>query len=277
MPIDIEALGIGRLSVGERLELIEEIWDSLPVKVLPDEVPAWHLPELAGAAPATRRRGWVKPWREVLGRHNEQPNPTAPVSPCPRRPRLPSTCLPTARGLPREVPPALRVRCFLPAAVILCLAPPAAADPSPSAPITGRSAPSRRRPVPAVHDGDWVRTPIDAFVLARLEAEGVKPAPSADKRTLLRRVYSRPDRPAADAGGAAGLSRRRLAASLREGRRRPAGPAASTASAGRGTGSTWCATPRPTATSATAPSRAPGATATTSSTPSTRTSPTTVS
>ncbi len=44
-------------------------------------------------------------------------------------------------------------------------------------------------PVPAVKDADWVRTPIDAFILAKLEAEGLRPAPPADKSTLLRRVY----------------------------------------------------------------------------------------
>ena len=43
--------------------------------------------------------------------------------------------------------------------------------------------------VPVVRDRAWVRTPIDAFLLARMEAEGVKPAPAADRRTLLRRVY----------------------------------------------------------------------------------------
>ncbi|QDT74460.1 Planctomycete cytochrome C [Lacipirellula limnantheis] len=35
----------------------------------------------------------------------------------------------------------------------------------------------------------WVRTPIDAFVLAQLEANRLQPAPRADKRTLCRRAY----------------------------------------------------------------------------------------
>jgi hypothetical protein len=33
------------------------------------------------------------------------------------------------------------------------------------------------------------RTPIDAFILARLNKEGLKPSPLADRRTLIRRVY----------------------------------------------------------------------------------------
>ena len=43
-------------------------------------------------------------------------------------------------------------------------------------------------PVPEVRNPSWVRTPIDAFVLAKLEASGLQPAPAADKRTLIRRV-----------------------------------------------------------------------------------------
>jgi hypothetical protein len=45
-----------------------------------------------------------------------------------------------------------------------------------------------RPATPAVKDAKWVRNPIDAFVLARLEQAGLSPAPEADKRTLARRV-----------------------------------------------------------------------------------------
>ena len=41
---------------------------------------------------------------------------------------------------------------------------------------------------PAVRDAAWPRNEIDRFVLARLEAEGLAPAPEADRRTLLRRA-----------------------------------------------------------------------------------------
>ncbi len=42
--------------------------------------------------------------------------------------------------------------------------------------------------LPAVKDAKWVRNPIDAFVLARLEKEGLAPSPEADRTTLIRRV-----------------------------------------------------------------------------------------
>jgi hypothetical protein len=35
----------------------------------------------------------------------------------------------------------------------------------------------------------WARSPIDAFILAKLQAEGLKPAPAASKAVWLRRVY----------------------------------------------------------------------------------------
>ena len=43
--------------------------------------------------------------------------------------------------------------------------------------------------LPAVRNQRWGRNPIDAFVLARLEKEGVAPSPEADRRTLIRRLY----------------------------------------------------------------------------------------
>ncbi|MDB5298224.1 MAG: Protein of unknown function (DUF1553)/Protein of unknown function (DUF1549)/Planctomycete, partial [Phycisphaerales bacterium] len=49
-------------------------------------------------------------------------------------------------------------------------------------------APVRRPAVPPVKQHAWVRNPIDAFVLGRLEREGLAPAPEADKVTLIRRV-----------------------------------------------------------------------------------------
>lgn len=42
--------------------------------------------------------------------------------------------------------------------------------------------------VPAVKNKSWVRSPIDNFILAKLEEKHLKPAPYADRRTLLRRL-----------------------------------------------------------------------------------------
>ena len=43
--------------------------------------------------------------------------------------------------------------------------------------------------VPQVRDEAWCRGPIDRFVLAQLEARGMRPNPLAGRRTLLRRAY----------------------------------------------------------------------------------------
>ncbi|HUG93342.1 MAG TPA: PSD1 and planctomycete cytochrome C domain-containing protein, partial [Planctomycetaceae bacterium] len=48
--------------------------------------------------------------------------------------------------------------------------------------------PIERPPLPAVKTTGWVRTPIDAFVLARLESAGLDPSPPADRRMLARRL-----------------------------------------------------------------------------------------
>ncbi|MEX0938986.1 MAG: DUF1553 domain-containing protein [Pirellulales bacterium] len=48
--------------------------------------------------------------------------------------------------------------------------------------------PVRMPEIPATDASDWIGNPVDAFVLARLEAAGMTPSPRADKRTLLRRA-----------------------------------------------------------------------------------------
>ncbi len=45
-----------------------------------------------------------------------------------------------------------------------------------------------RPPVPSIKNQAWIRNPIDAFVLAKLESVGLSPAPEADRRTLARRL-----------------------------------------------------------------------------------------
>ena len=45
-----------------------------------------------------------------------------------------------------------------------------------------------RPPLPAVQRADWIRNPIDAFVLEKIEAVGLAPSPEADRATLIRRL-----------------------------------------------------------------------------------------
>ena len=45
-----------------------------------------------------------------------------------------------------------------------------------------------RAALPAVKRADWVRNPIDRFVLAKIEAGGLQPSPEADRPTLIRRL-----------------------------------------------------------------------------------------
>jgi hypothetical protein len=44
-------------------------------------------------------------------------------------------------------------------------------------------------PPPEVQSSDWARTDIDRFILAELEAKGLKPSVEASPRTLVRRIY----------------------------------------------------------------------------------------
>jgi hypothetical protein len=48
--------------------------------------------------------------------------------------------------------------------------------------------PLRRAQLPAVRMAGWCRTPIDEFILAKMEAAGLAPLPPADRVTLIRRV-----------------------------------------------------------------------------------------
>jgi len=70
----------------------------------------------------------------------------------------------------------------------------AEAKPAPGKKFTDRQKnfwsfqPRRAVTPPAVRDSSWVKTPIDQFILAKLEEKGLSPAPAADKLTLLRRA-----------------------------------------------------------------------------------------
>ena len=48
--------------------------------------------------------------------------------------------------------------------------------------------PPKKAALPTVVQTDWIKTPLDRFVLARLEAVKLKPSAEADRATLLRRV-----------------------------------------------------------------------------------------
>ncbi|MGN6529048.1 MAG: DUF1549 and DUF1553 domain-containing protein [Burkholderiaceae bacterium] len=86
----------------------------------------------------------------------------------------------------------------LPAGAIAALVGAAASAPeagAPGAATTGKAAakawaytPVQRPALPAVKDKAWAREPIDDFVLARLEAKGLKPSPDADRATFIRRA-----------------------------------------------------------------------------------------
>jgi hypothetical protein len=48
--------------------------------------------------------------------------------------------------------------------------------------------PPKDQPLPKVKDNAWPQSPVDHFILAKLEANGLKPSPPADPRTLIRRM-----------------------------------------------------------------------------------------
>ena len=81
--------------------------------------------------------------------------------------------------------------------------------------------PPERPAVPPVADAEWPRNPIDNFVLAGLEADGLGPADEADRVTLLRRASLDITGLPPLESDVARVPQRRLARRLRE-RRRPA-------------------------------------------------------
>lgn len=48
--------------------------------------------------------------------------------------------------------------------------------------------PLRKYPPPEIHDARWARSPIDRFILAKLESAGLKPVSAASQRALIRRA-----------------------------------------------------------------------------------------
>ncbi len=81
-------------------------------------------------------------------------------------------------------------------------------------------------PVPEVKDPTWPRNPLDRFVLARLEAEQLTPAPEAEQGAADPPRHLRPDRLAPDPRGDRRLPGRSRARRLRAAGRPPAGLAA---------------------------------------------------
>src|SRR5207249_4808931 len=48
--------------------------------------------------------------------------------------------------------------------------------------------PVKKPALPKVKNSSWPATSIDRFILAKLEEKGLKPSPSADRKTLIRRA-----------------------------------------------------------------------------------------
>jgi hypothetical protein len=60
MTVDVQALGIDRLSVGERVELIDLSWDGLPEPIQPAGVPGWRLAEIERTSSGCGSIAWYR-------------------------------------------------------------------------------------------------------------------------------------------------------------------------------------------------------------------------
>ena len=84
----------------------------------------------------------------------------------------------------------------------------------------------KRPELPDVKNKEWVRNDIDRFILARLEKEGLTTVPGGGSHHADSPPQSRPDWPAADAGGGGCISRRQERQGVREAGGSAAGVAA---------------------------------------------------
>ena len=100
------------------------------------------------------------------------------------------------------------------------------------APALGVPAGARVAP-PKVEDAAWVKSPVDAFVLAKLEGRRMEARARGRPGRMDPPGHVRPDRPAADARGGRRVRGRHVARRLRAAGRSAAGAARATASAGR--------------------------------------------
>src|SRR5688500_2714668 len=82
---------------------------------------------------------------------------------------------------------AMTIRAVILSALLLMATASAAADEKASADHWAWK-PAVRAALPAVKDTDWVRNPIDAFILARIEAQRLRPAAEVDRTPWIRRV-----------------------------------------------------------------------------------------
>ena len=115
--------------------------------------------------------------------------------------------------------------------------------------------PPVRPELPAVKNRAWCRNPIDFFILAKLESNGLAPSPEAEQTTLLKRLSSRPGRACRRRSTRKTRSWPIAAASPMQGRSNGCWILRTTASAGGGSGSTPRVTPTRTATRKTSRAR----------------------
>lgn len=77
MTFPLDALALDRLSVRDRLDLIERIWNSLPERVEPQEIPEWHLTELAARCARAEKEPGDRLREDVRWKHGVPPTGNA--------------------------------------------------------------------------------------------------------------------------------------------------------------------------------------------------------